>query len=62
MLQQLKRLSICRGKLVFVLYREERIDQELKRLKAVQEAAQCRAEAQASRRLIEHQKSIARVS
>ena len=42
--------------------REERIDQELKRLKAVQEAAQYRAEAQASRRLLEHQKSVARVS
>ncbi|DBB11592.1 TPA: hypothetical protein ACH3X3_006983 [Trebouxia sp. C0006] len=40
--------------------REERIDQELKRLKAVQEAAQYRAEAQASRRLLEHQKSVAR--
>ncbi len=48
-------LCICCG-------REERIDQELKRLKAVQEAAQYRAEAQASRRLLEHQKSIARVS
>ena len=44
------------------MYREERIDQELKRLKAVQEAAQYRAEAQASRRLLEHQKSVARVS
>lgn len=42
--------------------REERIDQELKRLKAVQEVAQYRAEAQASRRLLEHQKSVARVS
>ena len=41
--------------------REERIDQELKRLKAVQEVAQYRAEAQASRRLLEHQKSVARV-
>ncbi|KAL0042870.1 hypothetical protein WJX79_002046 [Trebouxia sp. C0005] len=40
--------------------REERIDQELKRLKAVQEVAQYRAEAQASRRLLEHQKSVAR--
>ena len=44
------------------MYREERIDQELKRLKAVQEVAQYRAEAQASRRLLEHQKSVARVS
>ncbi len=44
------------------MHREERIDQELKRLKAVQEAAQYRAEAQASRRLLEHQKSVARVS
>ena len=43
------------------LGREERIDQELKRLKAVQEAAQYQAEAQASRRMLEHQKSVARV-
>ena len=42
--------------------REERIDQELKRLKAVQEVAQYRAEAQASRRMLEHQSSLARVS
>lgn len=42
--------------------REERIDQELKRLKAVQEAAQYKAQAQASRKMLEHQKSIARVT
>ena len=57
-----KRLLEAEATREFVLHREERIDQELKRLKAVQEAAQCRAEAQASRRLIEHQKSLARVS
>lgn len=45
-----------------MVHREERIDQELKRLKAVQEAAQYRAEAQASRKMLEHQKSIARVT
>lgn len=45
-----------------MLCREERIDQELKRLKAVQEAAQYRAEAQASRKMLNHQKSVARVS
>ena len=45
-----------------MLCREERIDQELKRLKAVQEAAQYRAEAQASRKMLDHQKSVARVS
>jgi len=47
---------------VSATHREERIDQELKRPKAVQEVAQYRAEAQASRRLLEHQKSVARVS